>query len=160
MEKWAKVSIGRPFQGNKPGLMTIELPTGLGKVYRENQYISDVSYRFDVREEAGELIRIWGYVKIVGGIQDQFGYGDEFTLRLDNGRPIEIVIKTLNFNSGEYLFADKSSTALADLFMKLLYRDTGAPPYAKLGLLNAMSTPSPVTQNIVDGKANPISVVF
>jgi hypothetical protein len=140
MEKWAKVSIGRPFQG-KPGLMTIELPTGLGQVYRENQYVSDVSYRFDVREEAGELIRIWGYVKIVGGIQDQFGYGDEFTLRLDNGRPIEIVIKTLNFNSGEYLFADKSSTALADLFMKLLYQDTGASPYAKLGLLNAMSNP-------------------
>jgi hypothetical protein len=159
MEKWAKVSIGRPFQG-RPGLMTIELPTGLGQVYRENQYVSDVSYRFDVREEAGELIRIWGYVKIVGGIQDQFGYGDEFTLRLDNGRPIEIVIKTLNFNSGEYLFADKSSTALADLFMKLLYQDTGAPPYAKLGLRNAMSAPSPVTQNIVDGKANPISVVF
>ncbi len=107
MEKWAKVSIGRPFQG-KPGLMTIELPTGLGQVYRENQYVSDVSYRFDVREEAGELISLWGYVEIVGGIQDQFGYDDEFTLRLDNGRPIEIVIKTLDFNSGEYLFADKS----------------------------------------------------
>ncbi len=105
-EKWAKVSFGPPFQG-KSGL-TIELPTGLGKVYRENQYVSDVSYRFDVREEAGELIRIWGYVEIVGGIQDQFGYDDEFTLRLDNGRPIEIVIKTLDFNSGEYLFADKS----------------------------------------------------
>jgi hypothetical protein len=105
-EKWAKVSIGSPFQG-KPGL-TIELPTGLGKVYRENQYVSDVSYRFDVREEAGELTRLWGYVEIVGGIKDQFGYGDEFTLRLDNGPPIEIVIKTLNFNSGEYLFADRS----------------------------------------------------
>jgi hypothetical protein len=100
MEKWAKVSIGRPFQG-KPGLMTIELSTGLGQVYRENQYVSDVSYRIDVREEAGGLKRIWGYVEIVGGIQDQFGYGDEFTLRLDNGQPIEIVIKTLDFNSGE-----------------------------------------------------------
>lgn len=104
-EKWAKVSIGS-FQG-KPEL-TIGLPTGLGQVYRENQYVSDVSYRFDVREKAGELMRIWGYVEIVGGIQKQFGYGDEFTLRLDDGRPIEIVIKTLNFNSGEYLFADKS----------------------------------------------------
>lgn len=107
MEKWAKVSIGRPFQG-KPGLMTIELPTGLGQVYRENQYVSDVSYRFDIREVAGELVKIWGYVEIVDGIQDQFGYGDEYTLRLDNGRLIEIVIKTLNFNSGEYLFADRS----------------------------------------------------
>jgi hypothetical protein len=136
MEKWAKVSNGRPFQG-KPGLMTIELPTGLGQVYRENQYVSDVSYRFDVREEAGELIRIWGYVKIVGGIQDRFRYGDEFTLRLDNGWPIEIVIKTLNFNSGEYLFADKSSTARADLFMKLLFR-TPARRHT-LGLRNAMS---------------------
>jgi len=105
-EKWAKVSIGPSFQ-RKPGLKT-ELPTGLGQVYRENQYVSDVSYRFDVREEAGELKGIWGYVEIVGGIQDQFGYDDEFTLRLDNGRPIEIVIKTLDFNSGEYLFADKS----------------------------------------------------
>jgi hypothetical protein len=121
MEEWTKVSVERQFQG-KPGLMMIELPTGLGQVFRENQYVSDVSYRFDVREEAGELIRIWGYVKIVGGIQDRFGYGDEFTLRLDNGWPIEIVIKTLNFNSGEYLFADKSSTARADLFMKLLFR--------------------------------------
>ena len=108
MEKWAKVSIGRSFQG-KPGLMTIELPTGLGQVYRENQYVSDVSYRFDIREVAGEPVKIWGYVEIIGGIQDQFGYGDEYTLRLDNGRLIEIVIKTLNFNSGEYLFADKSA---------------------------------------------------
>jgi hypothetical protein len=57
---------------------------------------------------AGEPVKIWGYVEIIGGIQDQFGYGDEYTLRLDNGRLIEIVIKTLNFNSGEYLFADKS----------------------------------------------------
>jgi hypothetical protein len=85
-----------------------KLPMGLGQVYRENQHLSDVSYRFDVREKAGELMRMWGYVEIVNGIQDQFGYGDEFTLRLDNGRPIEIVIKTLDFNSGEYLFADKS----------------------------------------------------
>jgi hypothetical protein len=61
---------------------------------------------------AGESVKICGYyveVEIVDGIQDQFGYGDEYTLRLDNGRLIEIVIKTLNFNSGEYLFADKSA---------------------------------------------------
>ncbi len=106
MEKWAKVSIRSPFRG-KPGLK-IEWPTGLGKVFRENQYVSDVSYRFDVREEAGESSRIWGYVEIVGGIQDQLAYDDELSLRLDNGRLMEIVIKTLDFNSGEYLFADKS----------------------------------------------------
>jgi hypothetical protein len=101
-----RVSTGS-FRG-KPDLR-FELPTGLGQVYRENQYVSDVSYRFDIREVAGELVKIWGYVEIVDGIQDQFGYGDEYTLRLDNGRPIEIVIKTLNFNNGEYLFADKSA---------------------------------------------------
>ena len=105
MEKWVRVSTGS-FLG-QPDLR-FELPTGLGQVYRENQYVSDVSYRFDIREVAGELVKIWGYVEIVGGIQDQFGYGDEYTLRLDNGRLIEIVIKTLNFNSGEYLFADRS----------------------------------------------------
>jgi hypothetical protein len=86
-----------------------ELPMGLGQVYRENQYVTDVSYRFDVREEAGELIRIGGYIQIVGGMKEQFGYGDEYTLRLDDGRPIEIVIKTLDVNCGEYLFADKSA---------------------------------------------------
>jgi hypothetical protein len=105
MEKWVRVSTGS-FLG-KPELR-FESPTGLGQVYREDQYVSDVSYRFDVRETAGEIMKIWGYLEIVGGIQDLFGYGDEFTLRLGNGRPIEIVIKTLNFNSGEYLFADKS----------------------------------------------------
>ncbi len=86
-----------------------ELPMGLGQVYRENQYVSDVSYRFDVREEAGELIRMGGYIQIVGDVPERFGYGDELTLRLDDGRQIEIVIKTLDFNSGEYLFADKSA---------------------------------------------------
>jgi hypothetical protein len=101
MRKLAKASIG-PFQGKLQ--LTIESPEGLGQVYRENQYISDVSYRFDVRKEAGELTRIWGYIEIVGGIQEQFGYGDEFTLCLEDGQPIEIVIKTLDFNSGEYLF--------------------------------------------------------
>ena len=106
MEKRIKVSTGS-FLG-KPDLR-FELPKGLGQVYRENQYVSDVSYRFDIREVAGELVKKWGYVEIVGGSQDQFGYGDEYTLRLDSGRPIEIVIKTLNFNSGEYLFADQSA---------------------------------------------------
>jgi hypothetical protein len=48
-----------------------------GQVYRENQYVSNVSYRLDVREEAGELIRIGGYIQIVGGVKDKFGYGDE-----------------------------------------------------------------------------------
>jgi hypothetical protein len=86
-----------------------ELPMGLGQVYRENQYVTDVSYRFDVREEAGELIRIGGYIQIVGGMKEPFGYGVELTLRLDDGREIEIVIKTLDFNSGEYLFAAKSA---------------------------------------------------
>jgi hypothetical protein len=105
MEKWVRVSTGS-FLG-QPDLR-FELPTGLGQVYRENQYVSDVSYRFDIREVAGELVKIWGYVEIIGGIQNQFGYGDEYTLLLDNGRHIEIVIKTLNFNSGEYLFAYKS----------------------------------------------------
>jgi hypothetical protein len=85
-----------------------ELPMGLGQVYRENQYVSAVSYRFDVREEAGELIRIGGYIQIVGDVKDKFGYGDELTLRLDDSQQMEIVIKTLDFNSGEYLFADKS----------------------------------------------------
>jgi hypothetical protein len=107
MEKWAKVSIGHPFKG-KPGLMTVELPSGLGKVYKENQYVADVHYRFDLREVEDEPIKIWGYVEAVDGIQNQFLYGDEYTLRLDNGPQIEIVIKTLNFNSGEYLFTDKS----------------------------------------------------
>jgi hypothetical protein len=106
MEKWIRVSTGS-FLG-KPKLR-FELPTGLGQVFRESQYVSDVSYRFDIRGGTGELVKIWGYVEIVGGIQDQFGYGDEYTLRLDDGRPIEIVIKTLNFNSGEYLFAGKSA---------------------------------------------------
>jgi hypothetical protein len=105
-KKWPRVSVGS-FQGKQE--LTIEFPNpmGLGQVYRGNRYVSDVSYRFDVREVEGELIRIWGYVEIVGGIQERFGYGDEFTLRLDDGRPIEIVIKTLNFNSGEYLFFEK-----------------------------------------------------
>jgi len=109
MEKWAKVSIGNPFHG-KPGPMTIELLAGLGKVYRENQFVSDVHYRFDVKEVEDELLKIWGYVEIVGGKQDRFGYGDEYTLRLDSGRliEIEIVIKTLDFNSGEYLFTSTS----------------------------------------------------
>jgi hypothetical protein len=106
MEKWARVSTGS-FLG-KPDLR-FELPTGLGQVYRENQYVSDVSYRIDIREVAGELVGIWGYVEIVGGTQDQFEYGDEYTLRMDNGRPVEIVIKTFDFNNGEYLFADKSA---------------------------------------------------
>jgi len=104
MEKWVRVSTGS-FLG-KPD-RRFELPTGLGQVYRGNQYVTDVSYRFDIREVAGELVSIWGYVEIVSGIQDQFEYGDEYTLRLDNGRPVEIVIKTLDFNSGEYLFTDK-----------------------------------------------------
>jgi len=104
-EKWPNASVEPLFHG-RPGLK-IGLPTGLGKLYKEDQYVSDVNYRFDVREAAGESIRIWGYVEIVGGIQDQFGYGDEYTLHLNNGRQIEIVIKTLNFNSGEYLFGDK-----------------------------------------------------
>jgi hypothetical protein len=34
---------------------TSELPTGLGQLYREKQYVTNVSYRFDVREEAGAL---------------------------------------------------------------------------------------------------------
>jgi hypothetical protein len=106
MEKWVKASTGS-FLG-KPDVR-FELPTGLGQVYREDQYVSDVSYRFDIREVAGELAKIWGNVEIVGGIQGQFGYGDEYTLRLDNGRLIEIVIKTLNFNSGEYLFTYRSA---------------------------------------------------
>ena len=106
MEKWVRVSTGS-FLGTPD--LRFELPKGLGQVYRENQHVSDVSYRFDIREVAGEPVKIWGYVEIIGGIQDQFGYGDEYTLRLDNGRHIEIVIKTLNFNSGEYLFADKSA---------------------------------------------------
>ena len=106
MEKWVRVSTGS-FLAKLD--LRFELPAGLGQVYRENQYVSDVSYRFDIREVAGEPVKIWGYVEIIGGIQDQFGYGDEYTLRLDNGRHIEIVIKTLNFNSGEYLFADKSA---------------------------------------------------
>ena len=105
-EKWPKVSVGSWFDG-KLGL-TIELPKGPGQVYRENQYVSDVYYRFDVREEVGELTRIWGYVEIAGGIAGQFRYGEELTLHLDDGRPIEIIIKTFNFNSGEYLFAGKS----------------------------------------------------
>jgi hypothetical protein len=67
---------------------TSELPMGLGQVYRENQYVTDVSYRFDVREEAGELIRIGGYIQIVGGMEEQFAYGEEFTLRLDDSRQI------------------------------------------------------------------------
>jgi hypothetical protein len=108
MEKWVRVSTATGSFLGKPD-RRFELPTGLGQVYRGDQYVSDVSYRFDIREVAGELVSIWGYVEIIGGIQDQFGYGDEYTLRLDNGRLIEIVIKTLNFNSGEYLFADKSA---------------------------------------------------
>lgn len=105
-EKWPKVSVGPGFDGT-PGL-TIELPKGLGQIYRENQYVSDVYYRFDVKEEVGELTKIWGYVEIVGGIAGQFRYGEELTLHLDDGRSIEIVIKTLDFNRGEYLFTDKS----------------------------------------------------
>jgi hypothetical protein len=105
-EKWVRVSTGS-FPG-KPNLC-IDLPTGLGQLYRNAQHVSDVNYRFDVREAAGESIRIWGYIEIVGGIPEQFEYGDEYTLRLDNGRLIEIIIKTLNFNSGEYLFADKNA---------------------------------------------------
>lgn len=69
-EKWPKVSVGPWFDG-KPGL-AIGWPKGPGQVYRENQYVSDVYYRFDVREEVGELTRIWGYVEIVGGIAGQF----------------------------------------------------------------------------------------
>jgi len=88
-----------------------ELPKRLGQVYRENQYVCHVSYRFDVREEAGELVRIGGCIQIVGAVPERFGYGDEFTLYLDSGQQIEIVVKTLNFNSGEYLFADKSVEA-------------------------------------------------
>jgi hypothetical protein len=86
-----------------------ESPKGLGQVYRGEQYVADVSYRLGVRGEAGELIRIGGYIQIVGGVKDQFRYEDEFTLRLDDGRQIDIVIKTWNFNSGEYLFADESA---------------------------------------------------
>ncbi len=105
MEKWVRVSTGS-FLGQPD--RRFELPTGLGQVYRKNQYVSDVTYRFVISEVAGELTSIWGYVEIVDGIQDQFEYGDEYTLRLDNGRLVEIVIKTLDFNSGEYLFADRS----------------------------------------------------
>ena len=62
MEKWVKVSTGS-FLG-KPDLR-FELPKGLvGQVYRENQYVSDVSYRFDIREVAGELVRIWATLRL------------------------------------------------------------------------------------------------
>ena len=86
-----------------------ESPKGLGKVYRGKTICSRCFISTRVRGEAGELIRIGGYIQIVGGVKDQFRYDDEFTLRLDDGRQIDIVIKTWNFNSGEYLFADESA---------------------------------------------------
>ena len=52
-EKWVRVSTGS-FPG-KPNLC-IDLPTGLGQLYRNAQHVSDVNYRFDVREAAGESI--------------------------------------------------------------------------------------------------------
>ena len=82
-------------------------PKGLGQVYEGNQYIADVAYRFNVRKDAGESIS--GYIQIVGGVMDQFGYGNGFTLRLDDSRQIDIVIKTWNFNSEEYLFVAKNA---------------------------------------------------
>ena len=81
---------------------------GLGQVYRKNQYVFDVSYRLDVREEAGELTRNGGFIQIVGGVQEPYGHGHELTLCLDDGRAIEIVILRWNPNNGEYMFADKS----------------------------------------------------
>jgi hypothetical protein len=85
-----------------------ELPMGLGQVYLKNQYEFDVSYRFDVREEAGELTRNGVFIQIVGGIQEPYGHGHELTLCLEDGRAIEIVILTWNPNSGDYMLADKS----------------------------------------------------
>ena len=67
-----------------------------------------------LRDGCGNVIRLtatspgtWGQaieVLVTSERDDCFA----LTLRLDDGQLIEIVIKTLNFNSGEYLFADKS----------------------------------------------------
>ena len=64
-------------------------PKGLGRVYKADQYVADVAYRFVETEAPAAVIE--GYLQIVRAVQDQLNYGDELTLHLPDGRHIDII---------------------------------------------------------------------
>jgi len=91
----------------------LERLSGLSKVYREGEYLSDVAYSFQVvqiidlsstltrEEEVKGLLDITGHITVIEGERD-FTKGEQLEIHLEDGRTWKFFVKSGDPVSGKY----------------------------------------------------------